>query len=280
MKDITCPNCGQKTKSLLCVHCHEIINESDLDPQSKLRHKLDLAILVNREDKIIDCSKAILVSNPDDFRANYYYAHGRFMQEDDSYLIDFLNRDFQCTEEELNEVIFHLIRYKTRANIERIRLYIISKIKDEAIKNNLVTLLDDGNNIDETEILKEKLFDKVSLRIKKAISMRKHFGKVILIWGLSLSLLTSIWIFFIYKDIKYFTSIILLVIPSLIVGLGIVKIVMKKSNVFAILGISFLVLYVLSFINLIGFQEGLINHLYRVIMAPYEFIMYQLKGTY
>jgi len=127
LKDARCTNCGaslklepQKTLSE-CEYCHTTILVSsavelalvEVDKTKdilKYRSLLRDAVSKNSIDEILRVSSLIKDIIPDDFSANYFFAYGKQLRNEPSFMKAFLSGPSNGTPEDIKSVVPHIIQ--------------------------------------------------------------------------------------------------------------------------------------------------------------------------
>lgn len=287
MKKYTCPICGSildpTTEEIRCKSCNTLLDKELVLGENPLKKKkLDIVTYAtNLEFKTIldldyDNSELIFA---------YFKMYASKCLNKEYKEEEFFNGTYKYDVDELDYVILHMLEHNTYYNIDNITKFIEKYAKDNEMYQNML------NNIihkrDEKIVekdLREELFPDTRLPFKqKLYNSRKADGRSIIGVGILLLIIFPAIVFIVGKDLKYYLFNIALIIPCLFLTSGICKLILKKDNIFASIGI-FLVLYYLITL-LYGFSYMEINtniffdHLKGIAYTPYELVKALIERT-
>lgn len=287
MKKYTCPICGSildpTTEEIRCKSCNTLLDKELVLGENPLKKKkLDIVTYAtNLEFKTIldldyDNSELIFA---------YFKMYASKCLNKEYKEEGFFNGTYKYDVDELDYVILHMLEHNTYYNIDNITKFIEKYAKDNEMYQNML------NNIihkrDEKIVekdLREELFPDTRLPFKqKLYNSRKADGRSIIGVGILLLIIFPAIVFIVGKDLKYYLFNIALIIPCLFLTSGICKLILKKDNIFASIGI-FLVLYYLITL-LYGFSYMEINtniffdHLKGIAYTPYELVKALIERT-
>lgn len=221
--------------------------------------KFEIAILVNDFEKIIDIGNLL---EKNDY-INYYlnYAKYRLNNEVETFLSYLNQKELKLNEEELEKIKYHLY------NID-----INEEIKSNFYSNYWLKFCEDQKSEEE---LVNLLFANTKLKEYKNKKPINLFGIIFFTLGLVLNIV----FYFITKnydlEVRYFYTIFIYTIPSIMISLSFCSLINKKSLILKLL-IVLILLYFSTFIALLDIEQSnsLINHLIKMIRSGFDYVLY------
>lgn len=221
--------------------------------------KFEIAILVNDFEKIIDIGNLL---EKNDY-INYYlnYAKYRLNNEVETFLSYLNQKELKLNEEELEKIKYHLYNIDINEEIKSnfYSNYGLKFCEDQKPEEELVNLLFANTKLKE-------------YNNKKPINL---FGIIFLTLGLVLNIV----FYFITKnydlEVRYFYTIFIYTIPSIMISLSFCSLINKKSLILKLL-IVLILLYFSTFIALLDIEQSnsLINHLIKMIRSGFDYVLY------
>lgn len=178
----------------------------------------------------------------------------------------FFNNNFKYLNEELDEVILHILEHHKLYSIENIKKIIDKSNK----KSKYLSILNDINsNTYQKPIendLRNLLFNNVSIPKTKEYNANKEEGKSYLFLSIVLYIVfIAIVLLFCAADIRNPMMNAALIIPSIVLSKGLCKLILKKKNLAFTLLMFIVSIYLTTFIYYLivnGFEGNFfINHI-------------------
>lgn len=262
--DTKCPNCNNKIDM-------DIITKSDNIKVMKYNSKMNI---LNFEFKN---NITLLQNTENELLLEYYkmYSYKNLNKEYDESI--FFDKSYKYTNEELDEVILHILEHYKLYNINN-----INKIIDKSNnKNKYLDILNSINNdIYQKPIendLRNLLFNKVVIPNTKPYDSKIEDGKsYIKISILLYVVFIAIVLLFSGSDIRNQMMNLAFIIPAITLSKAISKLILKKKNIFITILLFIGILYITTFIYYIiinGFSTSMfIDHIKSLFNTPKDLI--------
>lgn len=237
---VICPFCIHETTEGVCTFCFKEIHDCDFNEVSPLMYTLNLALVGKEYAKIIEICEKILSIKSNNL-VSFYMQFALYKLNNEPFDIN----NYQLTEDEKIKALFYLQRNGY-------------EVTDKLPESKEINLAD-------------KLFPLVNLRLSDS-KTKNNIGLKFLIFGVILFVITFLISLWINKEVRIFSTILLMIIPSLVMTGGIIK--LHKYLPFFRELIFIAVLIIISYLSLIYLETNFITHIKNVIFAPYEFLKY------
>ena len=262
--DTKCPNCNNEIDM-------DIITKSDNIKVMKYNSKMNI---LNFEFKN---NITLLQNTENELLLEYYkmYSYKNLNKEYDESI--FFDKSYKYTNEELDEVILHILEHYKLYNINNINK-IIDKSKN---KNKHLDILNSINNESYQKPiendLRNLLFNKVVIPNTKPYDPKIEDGKsYIKISILLYVVFIAIVLLFSGSDIRNQMMNLAFIIPGITLSKAISKLILKKKNIFITILLFIGILYVTTFIYYIivnGFSTSMfIDHIKSLFNTPKDLI--------
>lgn len=234
--------------------------------KTKRERYTDLGILKHHILNL-DFEKALQVKFKEDVRKNllvqYYLLYAALCLKKNPDFRSFCDKEYDCTEEESNEVVYHMLNHRRMYKEEEIKEF----TRKHAAKTKYVPYDPLKEKATEKE-LREQLFPYVKIPESKKFDARKREGEGYLVLGLVLAVLFYLLRFLFGKE-RYYAGNILFLFPAGILNKGLNKILFEKDRWYLSFLSYLVVFYFLTLIANIGdlSKDGniLFNHIKGII---------------
>lgn len=274
MKKNLCPYCNQINVPdiKICSYCFEEIDSSN--EILKLRRKLLVASKTNNSQLIMEAAKRLLLIDNNHPLGNYFFAYGQLLAGDKTSINAFLKANHNLTNDDLKEIIYHLIRYQDYFNYEDIKQFITKNVVEGSKIKYYCDLLDHNIEI-AIDIKTLPLLDLPVIPYKNKIYSLATF---LVISGFVLMFLLY---FLVCKnfsqDVIIFSTILTLLFPCLLIAMGLTRFLFKKGSGIITFLLMFIILTIISYCILLPFENNFFNHVQNVITSPYDLLMYFIR---
>lgn len=260
MKKNKCPHCHNKQlENNICSYCYNDMNTIETNPY--LHRQLRMALALDNKNEIARIAKQIIDIDHNNLYAKYAYAYG--MINNDSSLIHNFFYENKFGETIASHIISHIDAFpKEMANAYLENFY--GKEKAHQLLNG----------IDEISV-PDKLNIDFELRTKTTYEDNLRTSLLLLGVGFALIIFVSIvGVISLSRETRYFGTVLYYTIPSLFIGGGITRLLLKKGNkiLTVFFGLVFLILF--TYVVLLPHSSNFIDHVGRVLLAPVEAIDY------
>ena len=278
MKKYQCLVCGFdiNESDVKCSNCNSIIDMDIItskDPIKTIKHTIKINCLNSEYKKNIS-----LLEKTDNELLLEYYKMFSYKMLNKTYNEDnFFTSDFKYQDEELDEVISHILEHNFIYNNSNIEL-IINKSKH---KNKYLDILNSINS-DEYQKPKENdlrtlLFNEVKIPQTKEYNATFEEGKSYITLSIILYIIfIAVVLLFVPSDLRNQVMNLALIVPGITLSKALSKIIYKKKTPINTFIIFILILYVTTLLYYIisnGFSGNMfVDHIKSLINTPSDFI--------
>ncbi|HHU56592.1 MAG TPA: hypothetical protein GXZ48_07965 [Acholeplasmataceae bacterium] len=279
MKKIKCPHCYKNIRSnaIICPECYEEVKNLTVDPYYKARRDLLVASRVNESTLILNASEKLLEIDSENILGKYFKSYSELLQGSKSNMKIFLKEANDISNNDLNEILYHLIKYKKVFDIEDIKNFITRNIVEGTkIKYYFDLLENTPDPIIDLDSL--PLIDLPVIPVKnKAYS----FATFLIITGV---IIMGILYFAVVRktseDVIILTTVLSYIFPSMLVAMGITRFILKKGNIYLSIFFMLIVLILSTYYLLLPYQKTFLDHVKNVFTSPYDLIKYFIRKVY
>ena len=210
-----------------------------------------------------------LTKDKEDNLSRFYYHFACYFLNEDKRLLVFLD-ETNFSKDEICEVYDFL-------DTKYDKLITIAK---EKLKEKYKNYLKLDNVYKDEEVISIASAINLPKKEYKKVNISFYLGIGLVIIGLVHLLISILVSFKLNEEIIYFCTVILLAVPSGLITLGVNLIVFKKQNWVLMILEAFILVYLLSFLCLISYQDNisllvnLKNHFYKTLTSLYDFFAY------
>lgn len=271
MDKMSCPFCHRPLPNPpYCPACgHDATTANDL---SYLKRMAMLGVAMDELTIIRDFSRRYLDQNPQDDLMKYYL----FYAQKDPNRYDL---KVSVTPEEFSQMIHHMIRTTCPKNEAKLKRFIESNAQDK--KQYYLDLIKryyhtkeypfEERNKDE-EYFKELVVPIVFPEVEKKDNHRRN-AFILCGFGDGLYLILLMLTLFLFNDVtKYFSTVLLAVIPSCFLASGVSILLMKKASIPIMIPLTFIFVVIGSYVLLLPESANFFEHCIRVVRSGIEWI--------